>query len=550
LAARPVYRDYYALHLAPRAFLDVVKYAGTVETAAHVDAINTLIASGPSGTRELVEDAASGGNSALADALPGNGLSQMALRDLQIARQLAALWNISAWGGGGLGWAEGVVSAGLGMESGVWYTWPARQLPGRHSDVEDQLWYARAVSEAGTLVVTRELPCLTGCAGQETFMAPYQITLSIAFADSSIAPGNSSANAGASSAGASPIAVAPTMGVMMVSYMADYFQEKVFKTLGSSSGCSSGTTTCFLMDSLAFIVAHPDLPLKPTPKTAAASSRRQAAQFADSATRLDPAAVANAGVFVGEVHGSIAQEMMAIGLLVQRTTKGASRYKNGMVYEMNMGMLAANGGEVGGIVTRPDLGDFVVRQLPGSNLMLVMTRHTRDTDTGPKQRIDYCGTFSNVCPSLTRAFPADLGENSNMEELANECNSRAIPASKRATRVCPVPPERIVEQLWSDNASSGVRATLSDLRIQSGQQVCKTWVEKNLNVLVAICVVGFLAGIHMYICISYSANTAHACAHMLRFLKVCTRMLISENGVAYLSIYNMYFECMHLWHSS
>ena len=186
-SAAAVYRDYFALHLAPRAFQEVARFGRMSESAATVKAISALTATGPNSTHQLPEDAESGGDAllpaSLAAALPAGGLSETALRDLQIARHLTALWNASSWGSAGKGWQVGVQTAGIGMESGVWYTWPARQIPGEGSDVQDQLWYARAVQMPGQLVVSREHPCPKGCVGQESFLAPFHITLSLAFTD-------------------------------------------------------------------------------------------------------------------------------------------------------------------------------------------------------------------------------------------------------------------------------------------------------------------------------------------------------------------------------
>lgn len=182
-----VYRDYFAIHLAPRAFKDVAQFARMRESAAAVKAISALTATGPNSTHRLPEDAESGSDAltpaSLAAALPAGGLAETALRDLQIARHLAALWNVSCWGLVEEGWQKGVQTAGMGMESGVWYTWPARQMPGKGSDVQDQLWYARAVQSPGQLTVSREHPCPSGCVGGDSFLAPFHITLSLAFSD-------------------------------------------------------------------------------------------------------------------------------------------------------------------------------------------------------------------------------------------------------------------------------------------------------------------------------------------------------------------------------
>ena len=171
-AASGVYLDYFAMQLAPRAFKSVAKLNAVAESEAQAKAISSLIGAGPGGTRQLIAGAEEGGGAALAAALPGDGLNTMALRDVQIARLVGALWNTSVWESEipvvrDFQWAKGVKNAAVGMESGVWYSWPARAIPGAGSDVQDQPWYARAVDAPGKLVITRESsllpasPCLS-----------------------------------------------------------------------------------------------------------------------------------------------------------------------------------------------------------------------------------------------------------------------------------------------------------------------------------------------------------------------------------------------------
>ena len=58
-----------------------------------------------------------------------------------------------------------------------------------------------------------------------------------------------------------------------------------------------------------------------------------------------PFSSTNAGAFVGDVHGSVAQAMLSMGLLVQRRTKGATATTGGMVYEINQTLLVDAGGQ-------------------------------------------------------------------------------------------------------------------------------------------------------------------------------------------------------------
>jgi len=344
-----VYSDYFAIHLAPRALQDVAGFRLVRESASSAKALSALMATGPNATHVLPDGAESGSAAAigaLASALPAGGLSAMALRDLQIARHLAALWNVSSWGGAeglmGDGWEAGILTAGVGMESGVWYTWPARRLPGQGSDVQDQLWYARAVQRAGQLVVSREDPCPAGCVGDGSFLSPYHVTLSLALTD---VPVNGSAGeaAGGAAGDDTVTAVAPILGVIMVGFKAEFFQARLIDAMrGGECHPAAADATCFLMDYSAAIVAHPGLPNTPDSEFVAS---------AGASAQQTPLRDRNAGVFVGEVHGAVAQEMLSSGLLVQQVTKGASPSKNGMVYGVNETFLDANAGEiqVGGI---------------------------------------------------------------------------------------------------------------------------------------------------------------------------------------------------------
>ena len=47
--------------------------------------------------------------------------------------------------------------------------------------------------------------------------------------------------------------------------------------------------------------------------------------------------------------------------------------------------------------------------------------------------------------------------------------------------------------LRSANSSSGLRTQLRDLQVQSGQRVCQTWLEANLNYIIGACVVAVVA---------------------------------------------------------
>jgi hypothetical protein len=173
------------------------------------------------------------------------------------------------------------------------------------------------------------------------------------------------------------------------------------------------------------------------------------------------------------------------------------------MYEVDMQMLTDNGGSVAGISTHPELVDFVVQLVPGTNLVIVMIRSSsQDSTNVVKKRKDYCGVFSTMCSSLLAPWPADLGENVGLSDLANECNSNAGAVLLRGTRTCPVLASRIVDELWSFNLSSALGNHLSDLRERSGQEECKSWLQKNVNYIILLSVACFfgamlLVGIRM-----------------------------------------------------
>jgi hypothetical protein len=497
----------------------VAKLYESVETEAHAKAISTLCATGPGASRKLVDGAEEGGDPALAAALPGGGLTTMALRDVQIARLLGALWNTSIWGSEpkverNFVWREGVKNAAVGMESGVWYAWPARVLPGAGSDVQDQPWYGRAIDNPGKLIITREYPCPEGCVGENEeegggFMAAYHMTVSLAFTDLPAGFNASTGGGGDEDPGAPVSAVAPTMGVMMVSYAAKYFSEKLF--LEMHGVCSHGAT-CFLMDEQAYIIAHPQLSHSPL-ETAQASGKRErmvndtvrrAVGDANSAIfgyprMRRPMIADNAGVFVGDLHGAVAAKLLTLQLLVQRTTKGNTPQKNGMVYEINTKLLAARGGEISGIVTRPELMEFVVREVPGTNVVLVVLLNKGEAQGAVQRAKEYCGTFSNQCPDVQAPWAAvtEMGD-TDLEELVNTCNSEVVRGAG-AARTCPVRADYIATQLWQSNASSGLRSQIRAARVASGQQVCRTQLEESLNTIIIAVVLASVGGAALFI---------------------------------------------------
>ena len=283
---------------------------------------------------------------------------------------------------------------------------------------------------------------------------------------------------------------------MMVSYKADHFQAELSAKI---RGECADDSTCFLMDFSAMILVHPLLANSPaddqTPDEASARRARRAGaeggNAQPSSTRQPPAMSGNAAVFVGDMHGAVAQEMLSLGLLLQRTTRGLTPNKNGMAYDINVTMLDVSGGEIQGIVTRPDLAKFVVRKIPGSNVLLVVIRDSGGK--GNSHRKDYCGVFSTDCPDLIAPWPADLGESASVEQLASECNTILVAPRSGGARMCPVPAEKIMQELRSGNASSGLRVQLRDLQVQSGQKVCRTWAESNMNYIIFSCVVAVVA---------------------------------------------------------
>ena len=488
------YRDYFALHLAPRAMVNPRQFTTQVESAAQAKAVNTLLGAGPGGSRLPVPDAELGGDAKLRADLPGGGLSKLSLRDVQIARHLAALWNVSAWGSADASaeWSKGVVHAGIGMESGVWYSWPARVVPGQGSDVQDNLWYARAVQAPGELVLSRVHPCPSqACVGRESFLAPYQITLSLAFTDM---PSNTT-----EPSGSTVTAKAPILGVIMVSFMASFFETRLFQELSSFCGHE---TTCFLMDSAAFIVAHPRL--AQTDSGIAETSKAKGNK--PDAGSL-PFSSTNAGAFVGDVHGSVAQAMLSMGLLVQRRTKGATATTGGMVYEINQTMLVDAGGQVNGLVTHPSLADFVVRKISGSNVAFVAIRSGSSgeaqswTQSWTQHRKDYCGVFSDTCADLLAPWAPDLDENAPLEELANQCTQLPL-SNDGAARSCPVTADHMRINIWGSNASNAIGKGLRFLREASKEEVCRSWLEVNLPFLVVLCVggvVGLAVGVWLHV---------------------------------------------------
>ena len=118
-------------------------------------------------------------------------------------------------------------------------------------------------------------------------------------------------------------------------------------------------------------------------------------------------------------------------------------------------------------MTRPELAKFVVRKMPGSNVVLVIIRSAAvDQPGGIQRRKDYCGVFSTDCPGLVAPWRADLGENTPVEQLASECQTRFAAPAQGSMRMCPVRADQMQLALRSDNASSGLRAQLRDLQVR------------------------------------------------------------------------------------
>jgi hypothetical protein len=296
---------------------------------------------------------------------------------------------------------------------------------------------------------------------------------------------------------------------MMVSYAANYFSEKLF--LEMHGVCSRGAT-CFLMDEQAYIIAHPQLSHSPL-ETAQASGKRErmvndtvrrAVGDANSAIvgyprMRRPVIADNAGVFVGDLYGAVAQKLLTLQLLVQRTTKGNTPQKNGMVYEINMKLLAARGGEISGIVTRPELMEFVVREVPGTNVVLVVLLNKGEAQGAVQRAKEYCGTFSNQCPDVQAPWAAvtEMGD-TDLEDLVNTCNSEVVRGAG-AARTCPVRADYIATQLWQSNSSSGLRSQIRAARVASGQQVCRTQLEESLNTIIIAVVLASVGGAALFV---------------------------------------------------